>query len=244
MDLAVYVNRNGESWGPYSWEELCGHYQSGAFLPTDLAWHEGLPEWKTLGEILAPQSVGSAPVNTGLLQTHESSFPAKSQSPNVKPIANKSNRFNMARLKAAGAVVGVLLLLVSASWWIFADEKFELEAIYRQNGLVYDRENGELLNGIAIGSYTSGDRSAEIEFKEGQEHGLYRLWHKNGQILHEAEYREGERHGFARWYDSNGRLANEAVYLNGKESRLTVHFDFEIPFDAIPQIKEEHFAKE
>lgn len=62
MDLAVYVNRNGESWGPYSWEELCGHYQSGAFLATDLAWHEGLPEWKTLGEILAPQSVGPAPV--------------------------------------------------------------------------------------------------------------------------------------------------------------------------------------
>jgi hypothetical protein len=53
--LAVFVSRDGQSFGPYSWEELWGHFQTGTVVGTDLAWHEGQAEWIPVEQLFAPK---------------------------------------------------------------------------------------------------------------------------------------------------------------------------------------------
>jgi hypothetical protein len=48
------VARAGQHMGGYGEEELRARYESGELLPTDNYWREGMTEWGTLGELLAP----------------------------------------------------------------------------------------------------------------------------------------------------------------------------------------------
>jgi hypothetical protein len=45
-----FVLVNGEQQGPFSADQLKGYLAIGQFQYTDLAWHEGLPDWKPLAE--------------------------------------------------------------------------------------------------------------------------------------------------------------------------------------------------
>lgn len=45
-----FVLINGEQQGPFTVDQLKGYLAIGQFQYTDLAWHEGLPDWKPLGE--------------------------------------------------------------------------------------------------------------------------------------------------------------------------------------------------
>ncbi len=49
MDVHIY--RKGERYGPYNQEDINTHLKNGALLLTDLAWHEGLPDWVPLSQI-------------------------------------------------------------------------------------------------------------------------------------------------------------------------------------------------
>ena len=55
------MSRDGQSFGPYSWEELWGHFQAGTVVGTDLAWHEGQAEWIPVEQLFAP-GAPAAPV--------------------------------------------------------------------------------------------------------------------------------------------------------------------------------------
>ena len=55
-DTAVHISREGEKHGPYKYETAKIHLEGGQLLPTDSAWHEGMDEWKSLGEVY-PQVV-------------------------------------------------------------------------------------------------------------------------------------------------------------------------------------------
>ena len=50
--MALYISRNGQRYGPYSLPEAQEHIRAGTITATDLAWHEGLPEWVPLHQIL------------------------------------------------------------------------------------------------------------------------------------------------------------------------------------------------
>jgi hypothetical protein len=45
-----FVLVNGEQQGPFSADQLKGYLAIGQFQYTDLAWHEGLPDWKPLAQ--------------------------------------------------------------------------------------------------------------------------------------------------------------------------------------------------
>ena len=85
-----YVNKNQEIQGPYTPEEIQTRLTSGHFLQNDLAWHQGVSEWKALSEL----------------------FPST-------PI-QKSRRVNLVRRKFSGfarasyfiGLFGILLLLI------------------------------------------------------------------------------------------------------------------------------------
>jgi uncharacterized RDD family membrane protein YckC len=53
--MQIYLARNNQQAGPYSLEQLNDMLASQQVLLTDLAWHQGMPEWKALGELTQGQ---------------------------------------------------------------------------------------------------------------------------------------------------------------------------------------------
>ncbi len=49
---ALYIQKEGKQWGPFTTEELEGQMAAGAFSRDDLYWTEGMEEWSPLGEIM------------------------------------------------------------------------------------------------------------------------------------------------------------------------------------------------
>ncbi len=79
----MYVSRDGQTFGPFSWEELWAHFQAGSVLGTDLAWYEGQPEWRYVQQLFVPAPVVApmpAPV-TPVAQMAHAAIPAKPVGP-------------------------------------------------------------------------------------------------------------------------------------------------------------------
>ena len=55
--MQIYLARNNQQAGPYSLEQVNQMLASQQVLLTDLVWHEGMTEWKTLGELTQGQLV-------------------------------------------------------------------------------------------------------------------------------------------------------------------------------------------
>ncbi len=53
--MQIYLARNNEQAGPYTLEQLNQMLANGQVVLEDLAWHEGMPEWKKLGELTQGQ---------------------------------------------------------------------------------------------------------------------------------------------------------------------------------------------
>ena len=53
--MQIYLARNNQQAGPYSLEQLNQMLASQQVLLTDLVWHQGMPEWKALGELTQGQ---------------------------------------------------------------------------------------------------------------------------------------------------------------------------------------------
>lgn len=74
--MQIYLARNNQQAGPYSLEQLNQMLASQQVLLTDLAWHQGLTEWKTLGELTQgqlsyqPQGYTAPPVSAFDPNTH------------------------------------------------------------------------------------------------------------------------------------------------------------------------------
>src|SRR5437667_5444779 len=50
MQKKFFILVNGEQQGPFSVDQLKGYLAMGQYQITDLAWHEGAPDWKPLGD--------------------------------------------------------------------------------------------------------------------------------------------------------------------------------------------------
>lgn len=67
--MQIYLARNNQQAGPYSVEQLNQMLASQQVLLTDLAWHQGMTEWKALGEltqgklVFTPAGQAEAPFN-------------------------------------------------------------------------------------------------------------------------------------------------------------------------------------
>ncbi|MFW2148075.1 RDD family protein [Acinetobacter sp. TY1] len=53
--MQIYLARNNQQAGPYSLEQLNQMLSSQQVLLTDLVWHQGMTEWKALGELTQGQ---------------------------------------------------------------------------------------------------------------------------------------------------------------------------------------------
>jgi len=59
--LEIYLSINGQTEGPYRLEEIRGRLAAKKISYSDLAWHEGLKEWRLVGDMLAAYPAGIAP---------------------------------------------------------------------------------------------------------------------------------------------------------------------------------------
>lgn len=50
--VKIHINRAGQSLGTFTPEEVRAGFDSGKFLPGDLAWRDGMESWKPLGEVI------------------------------------------------------------------------------------------------------------------------------------------------------------------------------------------------
>jgi GYF domain 2 len=78
--MHYHVSRNGQTYGPYTLEDLQRYVASGNVLPTDLAKTDEMPDWVPVSEILAGSAVPLAP----------SSAPAFANPAYVDPAYNPS----------------------------------------------------------------------------------------------------------------------------------------------------------
>lgn len=51
MSQQWYLSRQGQRFGPYSWEQLRGFAGSGLVAPEDFAWSDGMPGWVKAAEV-------------------------------------------------------------------------------------------------------------------------------------------------------------------------------------------------
>jgi len=58
-----------------------------------------------------------------------------------------------------------------------------------------------------------------ITYKENKRHGICMEWHANGILAEESNYLEGEKHGAYKYFDKEGNIIREELYLNGIEKK-------------------------
>ncbi|NGX58787.1 MAG: hypothetical protein K940chlam3_01695, partial [Chlamydiae bacterium] len=92
----------------------------------------------------------------------------------------------------------------------------------KQDGVQKEyNERGELIlefhmkNGKRHGLYQ--EKLANLNFDQGDYHGIQKRWYPNGQLQSEENYENGEKHGLCRAWYSNGNLAVEGHFVQGKE---------------------------
>ena len=58
----IFIHKDGRQSGPFPLVEVIEKASTGALSPSDLAWHEGIPSWVPLSEILQKNKPLSLPV--------------------------------------------------------------------------------------------------------------------------------------------------------------------------------------
>jgi uncharacterized RDD family membrane protein YckC len=68
--MNILIHRNGQQFGPYSPDDLRSQVSAGVFSLDDLAWAEGMPEWRTIREVLPgnPVSAPNVPVAVAVVR--------------------------------------------------------------------------------------------------------------------------------------------------------------------------------
>jgi len=51
FQVQVTISRDGQQMGPYTVDQINDYLAQGSLLPTDYAWHEGLPDWVPVTQI-------------------------------------------------------------------------------------------------------------------------------------------------------------------------------------------------
>ncbi len=94
--MQIYLARNNQQAGPYSLEQLNQMLASQQVLLTDLAWHQGMSEWKALGELTQGKLVYH-PENTTAPTAPFSSSTTPTQSNNHSQHQTSSGNFSKAQ---------------------------------------------------------------------------------------------------------------------------------------------------
>ena len=116
------------------------------------------------------------------------------------------------RLVLIAPYILAFLVLVK---FIFKNLQYEankpiLEKYDDIQGVIYflDKETNELFTGKASWRLRFNNQKFEGSYKDGQLHGMSRIWHENGNLAEETIYEKGVFISKVSW-DENGIIINE-----------------------------------
>ena len=95
--------------------------------------------------------------------------------------------------------------------------------LYSQDYETFYLKGSDILyTGKAFSFYKNGQKSREINFKDGKEDGNTITWYENGKLSVASNYKDGKKDGVTvLWYE-NGQKQGEANFKNGKKVGLFV----------------------
>ncbi|MEY4482725.1 MAG: hypothetical protein RL693_177 [Verrucomicrobiota bacterium] len=102
--MQIHIGRNGQPLGTFSEEQVRDGIALGNLLGTDLAWHEGMDDWKPLSSFpifMTPPALPSHPISTPVVM------------PATTPVASTSSGLATASMICGIASIPGLLCCVS-----------------------------------------------------------------------------------------------------------------------------------
>lgn len=175
--MNIYLFYNNQREGPYSLDQIVELNRNGQCRISDLAWHEGLTEWKPIQDIadvmdaiLPPLPTVPMPptVAVASLPLREPPPPPSPSAP-LKPVPNISEKLESTKLRLPALLLclflgglglhsfyagrlkeGVVLVVLFLIWAIFNNEVSTLSALVLGVILIVH------LFGIALGHYKDG----------------------------------------------------------------------------------------
>ena len=227
--MNIHVTRDGQDFGPYKVEDINGYLKLGSLLPTDMAWHEGLPSWIPLFQIPGVQVPAKTQVRAP--QSIRQANPAISNRPRLVTDAqtprNPTAKHNssapttqsprIGRATYTGLVLAVVLLVALCLAFAFWP------------GL---REQVQGINNSHVGAKSSSQ--TEADSKNIKNRKPESKWHfdvprgeaKNINNILEVE--TDLTSFFGKPLVIRGKLQVSSFYIEGYENAERTHFSFEI----------------
>ena len=130
--MQIYLARNNQQAGPYSLEQVNQMLASQQVLLTDLIWHEGMTEWKTLGELtqgkLVYEPISSRPPFSPPIQ---SEVKTTSQA-TTKPVVQIASFSSRAFAKIVDMFLWFLPIATIPAFFFNADQHQQLQEIQQK----------------------------------------------------------------------------------------------------------------
>lgn len=106
--MQIYLARNNQQAGPYSLEQINQMLASQQVLLTDLAWHEGMTEWKALGELTQGKLVYEP---TGYTPTIQPATTQDNAAHNIRVQTKSTDTLASYNSRALAKIIDLLLWL-------------------------------------------------------------------------------------------------------------------------------------
>ena len=118
--MQIYLARNNQQAGPYTLEQLNQMLANQQVLLTDLAWHQGMTEWKALGELtqgkLIYQPEGYVAPETPATQTYQA--PQNANESSTDHLRARSSQNVAAKKELASISSRILAKIVDLLLWL------------------------------------------------------------------------------------------------------------------------------
>ena len=111
--MQIHIGRNNQQLGTFSTEQVLSGLASGQFLPTDIAWHDGLGDWEPLSSLAAL----SAPPPSPVVAAAPAAAPPKAfELPRIERPETPPSRIKGLILRAVVIVVLFLIAIPTAGF--------------------------------------------------------------------------------------------------------------------------------
>jgi len=139
--MQIYINRDGQQFGPFTLDQVNQGLAAGQLLPNDFAFYEGLQQWTPLSQIqgvlvpgAGPEASSSAPILAEIVATpvavaEESVVTAEPVVTGGVDSASKKKKVIMITGISAGVVVVVCVLLFVYPGFLNAPEIPEVKTV-------------------------------------------------------------------------------------------------------------------
>ena len=171
--MQLHIQRGHESMGPFSLEETSQYLSEGRLLESDLAWHEGLEDWKSLGQ-LHPELLAQAET----MVAEGGKGPARSEIPALE-------RYKKEKLLGEGGMGQV---------WLAYDKQLERQVALKMvsGGQAVDTLRREVHGCLEL-THPHIIRIYDLVILPGEDPFISMEYIEGEDLTHKAQQKEGER---------------------------------------------------